>query len=313
MNALLVLLLVVTIYHSLMYHPGFYKYYLAFLIPYYLVTQIFFGSFKLNTSKKKFFMSTWSHPYDSQIYCQSTINMTSLLEYLKKYNEKKHKKIGVTVFLLKLCANLFIKYPKLNGNILFGNFYYKKQVDISVMIANEGQQNTEVITVKDANKLSLEEIKDSIDERIERINKGLDVNINRKKFFLNILPTFLLSPFLRIMSHLSCSGFSFSLLGLPKYYYGTAVICNYGKLGLEDTFLPISPFSNSPFNVGVSKIKESFDEEGKVMKKCKFCFTIDHRFLDGAIASRLLDDIKEAISNPEIINDPSYFVEKKNV
>lgn len=239
--------------------------------------------------------------------------MTNLFEFLKKYNEKKQKKIGITVFLLKLCANLFVKYPKLNGNILFGNFFAKKQVDISVMFANEGGYNTEVITVKDANKLSLEEIKDFIEERIEKINKGLDVNINRKKFFLNILPTFLLSPFLRIMSHLSCSGFSFSLLGLPKYYYGTAVICNYGKLGLEDTFLPISPFSNSPFNIGVSKIKESYDEDGKEIKKCKFCFTIDHRFLDGAIASRLLDDIKETITKPEIINDPNYFMEKKKI
>ena len=44
---------------------------------------------KLNSSKKKFFMSSWYHPFDSQIYCTSTVDITKLLDFIKEYNVEK--------------------------------------------------------------------------------------------------------------------------------------------------------------------------------------------------------------------------------
>ena len=224
------------------------------LIPYYLITQIFFGDMKLNSSKKKFFMSSWYHPFDSQIYCSSKVDMTKMYEYLNKYNKEHNCKIGPTIFLLKLVGNLFNKYPKLNGNILFGLFIKKTRIDVSVTVSTDYGKNNEVITIKDADKLSLEEISNKVNQRRENIEHGIDVG--RKRFFMNLLPSFLLSPFLRIISYLSACGLNLSWLGLPKYNYGTAVIVNYGKMGLTDTFLPISPFSYAPFCIGISKIKK---------------------------------------------------------
>ena len=145
---------------------------------------------------------------------------------------------------MKLLANLFVKYPDLNGNIIFGDVLKKDRIDVSVTVSNDGGHNAEVITIQDANNLSLEIIKKQIDENLEKIQHGFDVNLRKKKFFLNLLPTFLLGPFLRIISILSASGINLSILGLPKYSYGAAVICNYGKEGLEDTFLPLFPFLN---------------------------------------------------------------------
>lgn len=70
-------------------------------------------------------MSSWNHPYDSQIYCSCTVDVTKLLEFLKKYNEEHSTKIGITIYLMKLLANLFVKYPDLNGNIIFGDVLKK--------------------------------------------------------------------------------------------------------------------------------------------------------------------------------------------
>jgi hypothetical protein len=226
------------------------------LIPYYLISQLFFGDMKLNTSKKKFFMSSWYHPFDSQLYCTSTVDITKLLDFIKNYNKEHSTNIGISIFIMKLLANLFVKYPDLNGNIIFGDVLKKDRIDVSVTVSSDGGHNAEVITIQDANNLSLEIIKKQIDEHIQQISHGMDVNLGRKKFFLNLLPTFILGPFLRIISILSASGINLSYLGLPKYSYGTAVICNYGKEGLEDTFLPLFPFSYSPICVGISKIKE---------------------------------------------------------
>ena len=321
MNSLFVLLIVATIFYMLLYQPGFYKYFFGMLIPYYILTQIFFGDMKLNSSKKKFFMSSWYHPFDSQIYCTSTVDITKLLDFIKEYNQEHFTNIGITIFIMKLLANLFVKYPDLNGNIIFGDVLKKDRIDVSVTVSNDGGHNAEVITIQDANNLSLEIIKKQIDENLEKIQHGFDVNLGRKKFFLNLLPTFLLGPFLRIISILSASGINLSILGLPKYSYGTAVICNYGKEGLEDTFLPLFPFSYSPICVGISKIKEynpfKYSDkkinDDKKYYKCKFYYTIDHRFLNERIVAKLLNDINSTILNPKQVFDQIYFSECSEV
>ena len=319
MNALFVLLFVVTVFYMILYQPGFYKYFFGILIPYYLFSQIIFADFKLNSSKKKFFMSSWYHPFDSQIYCSSTVDVTNLLEFIKEYNKEHSTNIGITIYIMKLLANLFVKYPDLNGNIIFGDVLKKDRIDVSVTISSNGGNDTEIITIQDADNLSLEIIKKKIEEQLELIKHGLDVNLGRKKFFLNLLPTFILGPFLRIISILSASGVNLSILGLPKYSYGPAVICNYGKEGLEDTFLPLFPFSYSPICVGISKIKEynpnkygdkaNEVQEGKKYYKCKFCYTIDHRYLNERIVGKLINDINSTILNPKQVFDQVYFSE----
>ena len=246
MNAITILLYISTIIYMLIYQPGFYKYYFSILILYYILSQLFFGNQKLNSSKKKFFISQWYHPYDSQLYCSCTVDVTKLLLYLQEYNEEHSTKIGITVFIMKLLSNLFVKYPDLNGNIIFGDVLKKDRIDVSVTVPIDNGLNTEVITIKDANNLSLERIKQEIDEQLEMIKLGVDVNLGLQKFFMNLLPTFILQPFFRLISILSASGFNLTIFGLPRYTYGTAVICNYGKEGLENTILPLFPFSFFP-------------------------------------------------------------------
>jgi hypothetical protein len=320
MNALTILLFIATIIYMLIYQPGFYKYYFAILIPYYIISQLFFGDRILNTSKKKFFMSSWDHPYDSQIYCSCTVDVTKLLQFLKKYNEEHSTKIGITIYLMKLLANLFVKYPDLNGNIIFGDVLKKNRIDVSVAVSIDNGLNSEVITIQGADKLELEVIKQKVDEQFELIQLGVDVNIGLQKFFVNLLPTFILQPFFRLISILSASGYDLTLFGLPRYSYGTAIICNYGKDGLENTFLPLFPFSYSPIFVGISKIKEYNlnkygDSQGNDEKhyKCKFCYTIDHRYLNERIVAKLLNDINSTILNPQQVYDEVYFSEISDI
>ena len=323
MNAITIILFIATIIYMLIYQPNFYKYYFAVLIPYYIITELFFNDKKLNSSKKKFFISQWYHPYDSQIYCSSTVDVTNLLSFIKEYNEEHETKIGITVFLMKLLANLFVKYPDLNGNIIFGDVYTKNQIDVSVTVPIDNGLNTEVITIQNANNLSLENIKQKIEEQYELMTLGVDINLGLQKFFMNLLPTFILQPMFRLISILSASGWNLTLFGLPKYSYGTAIICNYGKDGLENIFLPLFPFSYSPILVGISKIKEynpnKYDdnninvEEGKKYYKCKFCYTIDHRYLNERIVGKLLNDINSTILNPQQVFDDVYFTECSDI
>ena len=239
MNALTVILLVVTVIYLWLYQTNYWKYFFGILIPYYLITQILLNDFKTNTPKRKFYITSWIHPFDSQIYAKCKVDLNPLHDWLEKYNKEHKIKIGYTVFLLKILGKLFEKYSTLNGTILFGYFFKKTQIDISCMISTENDCNAEILTIKECDKVSLEEISEKIKAKQELINKNLENNINRRKFFLNLLPTFFLAPFLSLMTYLTAYGANLSWFGLPKYNYGPAIVVNYGKKGLEDTFLPI--------------------------------------------------------------------------
>lgn len=239
MNSATTILIIVTALYLLFYQTKYWLYFLAVLIPYTLITQVILCDFKTNTSKRKFYISSWTHPFDSQIYTNAKFDITEVKKFLKKYNEEKGVKIGLTIFLMKLLGNLFVKYPSINGNILFGRFFKKKHTDISCMVQTNNGRGTEIITIKNTEQLSLETISDTIKERLENILSGLDMNYNRKFFFLYLLPSFILAPFLSIVSYMSAIGFNVSWLGLPSYWYGTATVVNYGKIGMVNTYLPI--------------------------------------------------------------------------
>ena len=81
------------------------------------------------------------------------------------------------------------------------------------------------------------------------------------------------------------------------------------------------PFSYSPICVGISKIKEynpyKYEKErpkdGKKYFKCKFFYTIDHRFLNERIVAKLLYDINSTILDPKKVFDQIYFSECSDI
>ena len=54
-------------------------------------------------------------------------------------------------------------------------------------------------------------------------------------------------------------------------------------------------FSYAPFVVGMSKVQkyEHYDKDNNktVAEKIKFMFTIDHRYIDGAVSAKLIFDV----------------------
>ena len=54
-------------------------------------------------------------------------------------------------------------------------------------------------------------------------------------------------------------------------------------------------------------------KDGKKYYKCKFYYTIDHRFLNERIVAKLLKDINGTILNPKQVFDQVYFSECSEV
>jgi len=189
MNALRILLTFALILYLTFYQFQFWKYFFLVVIPYYIITQVLMVDQSLNTPKKKSFIGMWSHPSDPQIYGTMKLNLNKVTEFLRQYSMKVEDKIGFTVFLVKLMGKIFEKYSQINGHVIFGRFIPKNSVDVSLMEGLEGGLETEMITVKGCEKLSLEEISKKIKEKEQALKDKTDKAHNTRLFFAKLLPT----------------------------------------------------------------------------------------------------------------------------
>lgn len=144
---------------------------------------------KLNTPKKKAFIAMWTNPYDPQVYGTLKLDITQLEIFLKEYSQKVGENISITVYLMKIMGLILAKYPYVNGNIIFGNYVPKQSADVSIILGTEGLKETDVVTLKECDKLSLKDIALKLKEKQSKLLNRTESNHNKRMFFARILPT----------------------------------------------------------------------------------------------------------------------------
>jgi hypothetical protein len=189
MNALKILFILTLIVYFSIYEPRFWKYYFSILIPYFVITQIILLDTKVATPKKKGFISMWTHPYDPSIMVTNKVNITKVLKRLEDLSKAKDIKIGLSTLFIKVLGKVLEKYPAINGSVLFGKFVPKPSKDISIMISTQGGKEADLITIKNPDSLSLEDIHKELKRKKQLLVEGKDENYNRRLMIAKFLPS----------------------------------------------------------------------------------------------------------------------------
>ena len=90
-------------------------------------------------------------------------------------------------------------------------------------------------------------------------------------------------------------------LGLEAFPFGSAIVTNVGVFGLDEGFVPPTPFAGVPLYVLMGAVKDApMAENGAVVirKQMTLTATIDHRFMDGAQGATLAKTMRELMANP---------------
>jgi pyruvate dehydrogenase E2 component (dihydrolipoamide acetyltransferase) len=140
-------------------------------------------------SKKKALMAMWSHPFDPIIYGTVNLKVDKLQEFLKNESQINGRKIGITVFILKVMSQVYKKFPQLNGHITFGKFLPKDTVDISCMVSVNGGKGLEMITINECDNKSLLQISKEVNNKKEIYEENSDAYYNRKLLIAKTIPT----------------------------------------------------------------------------------------------------------------------------
>lgn len=189
MNALRIILLVILVIYLTFVHPKFLLHFFALFIPYIVITQYLFFNSPLNTGKTKVFISSWAHAYDPQIYGTSKMKSTKVKNFCEEYSKQKGVKVGLTTFLLKLAGIILKKFTDVNGNIIFGRYIPKENADVCCLVATEKGEESDILTIRNADKMSLEEISKKVEEKKRNIENKTDADYNRRLLIAQFMPT----------------------------------------------------------------------------------------------------------------------------
>jgi pyruvate/2-oxoglutarate dehydrogenase complex dihydrolipoamide acyltransferase (E2) component len=254
------------------------------------------------STRRKLAIAAWGSPREGNIYGKLTLDAEKVLAYLDHVRQATGEKVTMTHFVGRAVADVLANAPGLNGRILFGSYVKHTTVDISYLVTLEGGSDLAKAKVVRANEKTVADIAKELRGLAERLRKGKDPAFQKSKGTLRLMPTWLLRPLIALTGWLTGAlGISMPALGLEAFPFGACIITSLGMFGLDEAYVPPTPFARVPLYVLVGAIAErAVVEAGNVVPRTQVTVTatLDHRFIDGHEAALLATRIKQSFAEP---------------
>lgn len=257
--------------------------------------------YKMST-RRKLAIATWSAPREGNIYGKLTVDATQALAYLEQVRQATGQKVSVTHLVGKAVACALTQAPTLNGRIVGSRFLPFETVDVSFLVALEDGQDLAKAKVCDADKKSVAEMAEELLAVSQRLRSGGDKDFEKSKGAIKAMPGWLLRPLISLTGFLASGlGMKIKALGVEPFPFGSCIVTSVGMFGLDEGFVPPTPFARVPLYVLVGAVREQAKvEDGKIVARPHFTITatIDHRFVDGAQLGKLAKTVRSILENP---------------
>ena len=253
--------------------------------------------------RRKVAIATWSPAREGNIYGKMQIDTTLALKYLKQISDKYKSNITITHFIGKVIGTILADFPELNGRICLGKFKPEDTVDISFLVQIRDGKDLGKVKVSNIDKRSLYDISRALKVEAKELRSGTHKEHNKSLKIIKHLPTWIIRPLLNTMGYFTCVlNSSVPSLGLERKPFGVCLITSLGMLGLEEAFVPPTPFARVPFYIMIPAIKqEATVVDGKIEVRpiLKLTATLDHRYIDGFAGAQVVNRIHHYFSHPE--------------
>lgn len=254
------------------------------------------------TTRRKLAIATWGAPDEGPIYGKLTVDATEALAYLAHVRATTGEKVSITHLVGKVVGNALAQAPSLNGYLRFGTYVPHTSVNVTYLVALEDGADLAKAKVDNIDKMSVVEVARDLRGRAEKLRAGKDVAFEKSKGPLQLLPTWLIRPMLKVTGWLTGSlGISIPAFGLEAFPFGSCIVTSVGMFGLDEGFAPFTPFARVPVLVLVGAVHDgvvAIDAVPTVRKRLTITATIDHRFLDGAQGGVLARILREQLEDP---------------
>ncbi len=198
------------------------------------------------------------------LYFTQKVNMEKLLEVRKEINSELGIKASVTDFISKAVVIALSKFPDINSSLINGNIEKYKTVNLGIAVA--APSGLIVPNIKNSEEMNVIEIAEAAAALIGKAREGK------------------LSP--------------------KEYAGGTFTISNLGMFGIENFTAIINPPESAILAVSSTKdepwvvVKANGEKTLEIKPVMNINLTVDHRLIDGLIASQFATEIKNLLEHP---------------
>lgn len=267
----------------------------------------------MTSTRRKLAIATWAPPAEGNIHGKVTLDCANALRYMEAVREKTGVKVTITHLIGKAVGEALAAAPTLNGKILFGRFVPFDTVDVTFLVATDGDLGKAKIS--DVDKKSVADVAAELRDYAQKIRGGKDDAFEKSKGAIKMMPMFLLKPMLKVTGWLSGAlGVNIGALGVERHAFGSCIITSVGMLGFDEGYAPFTPFARVPLLLLVGALKERpvvIDGELAVRPTVTVTATVDHRFIDGAQLGILAREFRRVIEHP-FDADPTFGSEDRD-
>jgi pyruvate/2-oxoglutarate dehydrogenase complex dihydrolipoamide acyltransferase (E2) component len=255
-----------------------------------------------NSVRRKLAIAAWRGPREPNIYGKLELDATEALAYLEQVRERSGERVTLTHLVGRATGEALAAEPTLNGRIRLGTFVPNERVSLAFLVTMPDGSDLARAKVEDIDRKSLPEIAAELRERSERLRSGGDRDWEQSKQIVRALPTWLLRPVVW-----STGWFTASLargapaLGLEPQPFGSAIVTNVGMLGLDEAWVPPTPFARVPLYVLIGAVRDRpvvVEDRVEIRPMLTVCATIDHRYIDGFQAATLARTFRRVFEDP---------------
>jgi pyruvate dehydrogenase E2 component (dihydrolipoamide acetyltransferase) len=252
---------------------------------------------------RKITTATWGHPSDPQIYGDMHVDAAGVLDFISAARERTGTPLTVTHVVGKAVGYALGENPDLNVRLYRSSFIQRDTVDVFFIVSMGEGQELSGVKIERADEKSVIEIATELGSRARRVRDEEDVEFGKTKSMLARTPVRLLKPMLRLSAWLAQDlDLDLKKYGLPRQAFGSAMVTSVGMFGIEHAYAPLSPYYRVPFIVLVGEVSDRpAVVDGQVVPRPMFTIaaTLDHRYLDGFHAARLMRSAQDYLADPQ--------------
>ena len=192
------------------------------------------------------------------------LDFTSLKSFRENLLQQEIHRISLNAMVMASVARALIKHPYLNAQLVENEIFVFEAVNLGMAVATDA--GLVVTVLRDADKLSLEEISEKITDMASRARSGK--------------------------------------IALEDIEGGTFTVSNLGMLGVDAGVpIPRPPESAIVLFGAVRPRPVAVNGELAIRETCWVTLSYDHRFIDGAKAAAFLQDLSDLLNSPQELLD----------
>ncbi len=259
---------------------------------------------QFNTEWRKVASTIYKRPSDSKIFGSVEIDITDLLEYIKRKRNEGLKITPTHIFVLATARALRNAVPELNTYVKRGNIVKHDHINASVsVLLPQGQMGA--VKVVDADTLTLSGLVECMSNEIVKARNGTENKTMKMKNVLGRIPWPLRGMLYRLVKTITMKwGLSIPFLGLSASSFGSFIVSNIGSIGLDMGYPALFPSANVSFVLilgGVNKKPWVVNDKIEIRTILSLGAALDHRVVDASHGGILFRYLKQVLRNPEVL------------